>query len=293
MAKEIPNIEFRSKHQAIEGLDILRIEDLRTLDSSKLNHDPQKAHQLEFNILIFFTQGNTEHLVDFVSYDVNKNTVLHLSKGQINAFKFNDEVKGFIIPFTENYLKKQLNKLPNTELVRLFNSHLFSPKIQLLQSSNVKSYIELLYHEFHVDLASVNKQKVCDNLFTIIFSKLEQLKQYQTFHIKESERLATFLKFRNLVSANYMNSRNADFYASKLNITYKHLNEVCKEIVHTTAKNFIDEYVILEAQRRLINSSVKSNELAFQLGFQEPTNFIKYFKKNTGFTPNTFKKKYK
>ena len=87
----------------------------------------------------------------------------------------------------------------------------------------------------------------------------------------------------------FTESRNADFYAKKMNITYKHLNVICKEVVNITAKRFIDEFVILEAKRQLINSAVKSTELAFSLGFEEPTNFIKYFKKFTGLTPNRFK----
>ncbi len=57
--------------------------------------------------------------------------------------------------------------------------------------------------------------------------------------------------------------RNADYYAEQLNITYKHLNVVCKAIVKSTAKQYIDDFVILEAKRNLINSSIKSTELAY------------------------------
>lgn len=87
-------------------------------------------------------------------------------------------------------------------------------------------------------------------------------------------------------------SRNANFYAKKLNITYKHLNSICKDVADVTAKQFIDAFIILEAKRLLINSEMKSTELAYTLGFEEPTNFVKYFKKYTGLTPNTFKNDY-
>ena len=84
-------------------------------------------------------------------------------------------------------------------------------------------------------------------------------------------------------------SRNAEFYANQMNITYKHLNEICKEIINSTAKQFIDDFVLLEAKRQLTNSGIRSTDLAYQLGFREPTNFVKYFKKHTGLTPNQFK----
>ena len=54
------------------------------------------------------------------------------------------------------------------------------------------------------------------------------------------------------------------------------------------SQKVIDDYIILQAKRNLINSSLKSTELAYKLGFEDPTNFTKYFKKNTGLTPNSF-----
>ncbi|WP_299890596.1 helix-turn-helix domain-containing protein [uncultured Lacinutrix sp.] len=291
MSKEIPHIDFESAYSKVEGIEIITLESLikRTKD---LDHNPEKAHHLSFNILIYYTHGKSKHLVDFVWHDVQKNTLIHLSKGQVHAFKFNEDIKGFLIMFTEDYLKKQLNKLPKSEIIRLFNSHLFSPRIQVPENSNVEKYINLFSEEYFNEHNSYNKQKICDSLYTILFSKLEQLKQYQTFHLKNTEKLETFIAFKSLVEKYYTSSRNADFYASKLNITYKHLNVICKTIVDTTAKSFIDTFVILEAKRLLINSSIKSNELAFKMGFNEPTNFVKYFKKQTGLTPNSFKKEY-
>ncbi|MEX0287617.1 MAG: helix-turn-helix domain-containing protein [Flavobacteriaceae bacterium] len=231
-------------------------------------------------------------MVDFVWHKAKKNSLFYLSKGQINAFKFTEGLEGFIILFTEEYFKTQLNKLPKNAVIRLFTSHLFSPKIQVPESANVGSYIHFLFEEFYHDRDEFNKKNIVDALYTIIFSKLEQLKQYQTFHLTETDKLEAFLKFKSLLETHFRESRNADFYAKKMHITYKHLNSICKDVADVTAKKFIDEFMILEAKRQLINSNIKSTELAFSLGFEEPTNFVKYFKKYTGFTPNTFKKNY-
>nr|WP_299382943.1 helix-turn-helix domain-containing protein [Allomuricauda sp.] len=272
-------------------MEIITLEDL-IFRKSDLDHIPEKAHQLDFYMLVFYAKGETEHLVDFVWHKASKNTLFYLSKGQVNAFKFNEGLSGFIILFTEDYFKAQLNKLPKNAIIRLFTSHLFSPKIQIPESSNTVDYIHLLFDEFYKDRDVFNKKNIIDSLYTIIFSKLEQLKQYQTFHLNETDKLEAFLKFKSLLEYNFRESRNADFYAKKMNFTYKHLNVICKEVADVTAKKFIDEFVILEAKRRLINSTIKSTELAFSLGFEEPTNFVKYFKKHTGLTPNKFKNRY-
>ena len=291
MPNEIPNIAFNAQKENNHGIDILRLESLFER-ITEFEHNPEKAHQVAFNMIVYYTAGESKQLVDFVWHDVKKNTLIHLSKGQINAFQFNKGLTGYIILFTEKYLKQQINALPKNELIRLFNSHLFSPRIQVPEDSNVLRYIELFYEEYNDVNESYNQENTYDALHTIIFSKLERLKQYQTFHLKRSDKLNTFLNFKSLLEGSYTNSRNADYYANALHITYKHLNTICKDTIAVTAKEYIDAFVILEAKRLLINSEIKSTELAYALGFDEPTNFIKYFKKHTGLTPNDFKKDY-
>ncbi|WP_299678736.1 helix-turn-helix domain-containing protein [uncultured Dokdonia sp.] len=292
MSQDIPQIAFKTNHNGLKEIEIITIESLMERKET-LDHFPEKAHQVRFYLLIYYTEGITEHLVDFVWHSIRKNTLLYLTKGQINAFKFTPDVKGYIVLFTENYFKNQLSTLPRNTVIRLFTSHLFSPIIQVPESSQVPDYFQLFYKEFYKEKHAFNKENIINALYTIIFSKLEQLKQSQTFHIQESDKLATFLKFKSLIEHQYSKSRNADFYASEMNISYKHLNTICKEIVHKTAKQFIDEFIILEAKRQLINSSIKSTELAYALGFEEPTNFVKYFKKHATVTPNEFKNLHK
>ncbi|MBQ0786194.1 MAG: helix-turn-helix domain-containing protein [Oceanihabitans sp.] len=291
MQKDIPHIVFNSQKPDNNGIEILTIESL-AVRKKEIAHNPEKAHQLAFNMIVFYTEGKSKQLVDFVWHEVKPNTIIHLSKGQINAFQFQDDLKGFILLFTDDYLKKQINSLPKNELIRLFNAHLFSPIIQVPKDSNVSKYLQLFYEEYANVSEGYNQANTYNSLYSIIFSKLERLKQYQTFHLKTSDKLNTFLAFKSLLENNYTQSRNADFYAVKLNITYKHLNTICKDALAITAKQFIDEFVVLEAKRLLINSEIKSTELAYSLGFEEPTNFVKYFKKHTGFTPNAFKKDY-
>lgn len=292
LEKEIPHIAFNSNKNMDFGIEVISIESLVT-KSKELKHDPEKPHQVAFNMILLFTEGKSKHLVDFVWHEVKENTLIHLSKGQINAFKFNVNLKGFLILFTNEYLQNQFNTLPEATITHLLKSHLFSPKIEVLESSNVSVYIQLLNDEFYAGSDEINKRYTINFLFNIIFSKLEVLKRDQTTYTIKTEKLEVFLKFEALLEENYMKSRNADFYAEKLNITYKHLNVISREITNNTIKQFIDEFIVLEAKRKLINSSIRSNELAFLMGFSEPTNFIKYFKKMTGLTPKSFKNKHR
>ncbi|MCF2874510.1 MULTISPECIES: helix-turn-helix domain-containing protein [unclassified Tenacibaculum] len=288
MIKELPNLSFQSKSPEIEGVEIITLESIEKQKNS-LDHLPEKPHQLEFYQLAFYTEANTEHLVDFVWHEVRKNSIIYVSKGQVNAFKFQGNVKGFLILFTEEYFKNQLSNIPQDTAIRLLTPQLFSSQIQIPESSNIPKYIELLFNEFYKTSEVFNRKHIIDSLFNIIFSKVEEVKRNHTNYIKESDKLTLFLSFQTILKKDFTLSRNAVYYAEKLNITYKHLNVVCKEIISKTAKEYIDDFIILEAKRNLVNSTIKSTELAYQMGFEESTNFVKYFKKHTGLTPNVFK----
>ncbi|WP_161635237.1 helix-turn-helix domain-containing protein [Aquimarina macrocephali] len=292
MNEEIPYAKYEPSYPRANGIEVLLIEDLIQKYRGVISSFPETPHKLEFYLLAYYTEGETEHLVDYVWHKVEKNNLVYLAKGQVNAFRFKENVKGFILLFTKDFFEMRLNDLSKETIIRLFAPHLFKPILQVNESSNIGDYIKLLYKEYYKEADGYNKSDTIFSLYTIILSKVEQIKRGQTFSGKYSESIVLFLKFITALERDYIISRNADFYAEHLNITYMRLNIVCKETIGITAKQFIDGFVILEAKRKLINSNIKSTELAFLIGFKEATNFVKYFKKLTGLTPNNFKSQY-
>ncbi len=70
----------------------------------------------------------------------------------------------------------------------------------------------------------------------------------------------------------------------------KHLNTICKSVSGMTAKQYIDSFMILEIKRILATSDSPMQEISDNLGFEESTNFVKYFKKHSGVSPSKFRK---
>nr|WP_321236747.1 helix-turn-helix transcriptional regulator [uncultured Psychroserpens sp.] len=290
MIKDIPHITFNPATTENFGFEIIPIDKIEQ-NKGQYSHNPELPHQLKFYNLIFFTQGSGRHFIDFNWYPVQENSLVYLTKEQVNAFEFSKNLKGFCIIFTERYFVDCFSNLSKDFVFRLFNPQLFSPILQIPKQSDFNTYFNLLLNEFN-NSNSFNQKTIIESLFVILVSKAEHLKQNQTFHLKDSSKIKIFQKFTSLIGKNLSNSRSADLYAKELAITYKHLNTVCKELVNKTAKNVIDDFVILQAKRNLINSTLKITEIAYKLGFEDPTNFSKYFKKNTGLTPNSFVKSF-
>ena len=64
------------------------------------------------------------------------------------------------------------------------------------------------------------------------------------------------------------------------------------KILGSTPKKIIDDRIMLEAKRLLAHSSESVKEISYSLGFDEPTNFVKYFRKHHLSTPIEFRESF-
>ena len=78
-------------------------------------------------------------------------------------------------------------------------------------------------------------------------------------------------------------------YAELLCVTPNYLNEVIKLSINSSAKDFIQDRIILEAKRMAIFTGKSGKEIGFELGFEDPSHFSKFFKTNAGLSLQDFK----
>lgn len=79
-------------------------------------------------------------------------------------------------------------------------------------------------------------------------------------------------------------------FAGLMVVSEKKLNKATATTLGKSPKELIDERIILEAKRMLVHTNSSIKEIGFDLGFDEPTNFIKYFRKHEAKTPVAFRK---
>ena len=80
-------------------------------------------------------------------------------------------------------------------------------------------------------------------------------------------------------------------YAKNLGYSQSTLTRACLATAQMTAKEVIDKRVALEAKRLLVHSEATAAYIGYQLGFMEPSNFVKFFSRMTGQTPQHYRNK--
>jgi AraC-like DNA-binding protein len=94
-----------------------------------------------------------------------------------------------------------------------------------------------------------------------------------------------------LIEQHFRTERKASFYAKKLHISTRTLTDILKRKLNTTATRLIHQRLLLEAKHVLSQQEKSIKTIAFDLHFEEPGHFSRFFKKATGFTPEQFRAK--
>jgi AraC family transcriptional regulator, transcriptional activator of pobA len=94
---------------------------------------------------------------------------------------------------------------------------------------------------------------------------------------------------RYLVEEHFRNERQLAFYASKLAMTPDRLNDHVKRAAGVTAGHLIRRRVLTEAKRQLVFTGQPIHEIAYDLTFADPSHFARFFRKQTGTTPQAFR----
>lgn len=284
---KIPTIAFTREDNALD-FEIINLKSLFSRFEEGINHNPYLPHRLDFFGLLLITKGKGKHQIDLEEYRFSQGDTVKISKGQVHAFQENPNYEGYLFIFTESFILNYFSKKSIQLISYLYNYHINSPKVE---SSD---FNEPFILQLKAELAHKNtyaQKNIVAALLEIYLLQLERATQSSRKNSSDNARYDLFYQFKNGVEKNYTSTRNVADYANELGVSTKQLNEICKEITLHTAKYFIDNYVILEIKRAIISSDASLKEIGYATGFSETTNFTKYFKKHTGFTPKEFKSK--
>ncbi|MDJ1158403.1 helix-turn-helix domain-containing protein [Chelatococcus sp. SYSU_G07232] len=96
-------------------------------------------------------------------------------------------------------------------------------------------------------------------------------------------------QLKGLIEDHYRHERQIGFYAARLAMTPDRLNDHVKRIAGVTVGHLIRHRLLTEAKRQLVFTTLAASEIAYDLGFADPSHFSRFFRKHAGLTPQEFR----
>jgi AraC family transcriptional activator of pobA len=285
MAENIKKYKFRSGVNF--EVEVISLEALARENKSLLTI----PHRTDFYHVFLFENCSPKHMVDFEPVKAANGTVLFLDKDRVHQFDPELKYKGRVLIFTDDFFCLTETDSKFLRTATLFND--ISGRLDFKPGASAfkkfTDICEAIEEEIALPADQV-KHGLLKNMVHNVLLLIEREKSKQNLNgSKKTVELNFTILFKDLLEKNFSDLKKVHEYAAKLNISEKKLGQSTAKVLGKSPKEMIDERVLLETKRLLIHASISVKEIGFQLGFDEPTNFIKYFRKHTGSTPTEFR----
>jgi AraC family transcriptional activator of pobA len=253
-----------------------------------------RLHKHDFYLSVLFTRGSGTHEIDFNTYEVKRGAVFMMTPGQVHHWDLSDDTGGYIFFHSREfynlmYATRKLDDFPFFAMSRQ------SPVVYLEEEQLpcISSLFERILNEFRSE-DSLLKFQALVSLCDLVYLDLSRI--YQPVHTDGGESSPLYLQkydeLLKLIDLEFVRLKSPKDYAERMNMSVKHLNRICQETVAKTTSELINERVILEAKRLLSHPGKSVAGVADELGFGDPSYFIRFFKKQCGESPLVFHKRH-
>jgi AraC family transcriptional regulator, transcriptional activator of pobA len=263
---------------------------LRQMARSELG-EQGLPHRHNYYTVFWLKAGQGTHYVDFKGYSLRPHTIFLISPGQVHFVEAEEVPDGTAILFTSDFLLTNAITPDFITNLNLFMDAGESPPINVPDDSaaRINGLIKTMYAE--LDSEELLNHVVIGIQLKLFLVECYRLRNHQLpqSHREGSVGYLIVKRFKDLVEENYHNQHRVNEYAEKMNISPNHLNNVIKQHLGTTAKEYLLKRILLEAKKLAYFTDLSLKEITFDLGFDDPSYFSKVFKKLHGIRFSDFK----
>ena len=255
-------------------------------------------HVHSFYEILWFQEGHGHHTVDFKEYEVKPGTIFFISPGQIHNFDTicqaasENGYRGVAIKMCTDFLKDEECAGNLFIKYNVFHTYDSTPYYYIDESTadNLRDVVAAMEAEAlrHGEFGNIDVLKSLLRIFLVtVLRHGTQEASFRLDNLRPSHQL--FIQFRQLVDQEFSRLHTVQEYADRLNVAVRTLNKSVNECSQKSPLAFINERIILEAKRMVRYSNMMIKEISFDLGYDDPSYFVKLFKRQTGFLPSEFR----
>ncbi|GAA2160046.1 helix-turn-helix domain-containing protein [Actinomadura napierensis] len=254
------------------GVEVTTFARLRAMPAGSVHPPVQRA---DFHVLAIVGAGHGSVTVDFVRHRVEPGTIVWIRPGRVHRWDDITEVDGTLVLFRPESVP---HGSPGADpLGPVSWRQPGRPALVRLAADHVRR---------EYDAAGVHRIPGSTAILRALLEVL-LLRASDCAPPPPAGREA-FTAYAAAVEAHFAVSREVAWYARRLGYSPRTLSRATREAAGRSAKQFIDDRVVLEAKRLLAHTRVTVAECARRTGFDDPANFSKFFRARTGLTPGAF-----
>ena len=285
-ANQLPQIRFDNPRLSRVGVELMTLRELRRKVAVAELASPQR---IEFFLLLLVEEGDGTHLVDFVEHRLRAGDVLLIKPGQVLQWRQGGDFQGLMVLLTPDAFGPSVGLhqagmrvvgLDDWPAKGAPNDHLF--KQSLVDLLRVRADLEAFDDSERMSLI------IRHALITVMLRLGHELAKLHPVQAASKEASIHRL-FVEQLNSGLTHRMTVLGHAKRLGCSESTLSRACVQVVGLTAKQVIDRRVLLEAKRLLAHSEMPVAHIGHQLGFSEPTNFVKFFRRLGGETPQSFR----
>jgi AraC-like DNA-binding protein len=250
-------------------------------------HEFLTPQRLDFDLLMHIESGCARHSVDFTDYAMGAGDVLWVRAGQVHEWGAIAHIEGAVAMFGPHTVDERTRDLIRSHLVRPRNHW---PAADLT-GTPVRQALALLVLSGSDPRTGEGAGLRQVALAHCLAALLVQLALAEPAGAAPAPRPTheAYTWFRDHIEEQFRNWHQVSQYADRLGYSARTLNRLARQNTGLSAKELIDERVVLEAKRQLSQGDASVAEVAALLGFDDPSNFSSYFRRRTGTTPAAFR----
>ncbi len=255
-------------------------------------YDASSPHRHNYyEILLFLKSGGT-HEIDFNVYPIQKNSLHCISPEQVHLLKREPHVNGYVLSFTKEIFLEESTGITFIDRFPFFDNPYAIPVVQMNDVEQQKIIFDIVT-KIQSEYLSENQDKdeALYSYLSILLIAVRRMYASENIHgTLVSQRTELTHKFKKLVDKDFRQNKSVSDYAKLLNISAGHLSDTVQKDTGKTASEIIHERIILEAKRLLYHSPKSVKEIAFELNYDNPSYFNRFFKTHAEMTPEQFRK---
>jgi len=245
-------------------------------------------HRANFYQIVWIETGNSVQTVDFRPIEIMGGQILFIAKNQVISFDTLSSYSGQIILFTDLFYNRCDSYSRLMKQINLFNP--FTGNIPIKTNEILISFWNTMKDEFQAKYDNFQTNAL-HSLLTVFLIQASRQNAENITQIQNNDYQIA-LQFAELVENKYLTLKKVSDYIDLMSVPAKSLSKSLQATTGKAPKQFINDRILLEAKRLLVYSNESIKEITFLLGFDEPTNFGKFFREQTGLTPAEFKKQH-